>query len=79
MAKFEEVTMYRTGDAKVFPTQKEALEHHIDMICEMFENIIKPLDVPSLTVNDRERICEAMYAQREHIAQYINYFEMNEE
>lgn len=76
MAKCEKVTMYRTGDGKVFPSEFTAEAHHKDLICEMFENVIKPLDVPSLKIADRDKICEALYAQRDHIAQYIQYLDV---
>lgn len=77
MPKFESVTMYKTGDGKVFKTAKEAEAHHLDLICEMFDNIIKPLDLSiGFKHSDIDKIVLAMYAQREHISQYIAQMEI---
>lgn len=77
MAKFKEVTMYRTGDGKVFKTEKEADAHHLDLICEMFDNVIKPIDLSvGFKRSDLDKIILALYAQRDHIAQYIQAMDM---
>lgn len=77
MAKFEKVTMFKTGDGKVFKTEKEAIAHHEDLICEMFDNVIKPLDLSvGFKRSDLDKIILALYAQRDHIAQYIQSMDM---
>lgn len=79
MSKFEKVQMFKTGDGKLFNTAKEAEANHLDLICEMFDNIIKPLELSiGFKHSDIDKIVLAMYAQREHISQYIAQMEIYE-
>lgn len=78
MSKYQKVAMYQTGDGKVFTTQKEATQHTNDSICEMYDNIIKPLNLPNLKYSDKIAIIEALLKESENIQNYLNYMDMIE-
>ena len=72
------VEMYETGDGKLHKTRKEAEQHFDDKMCEMFENIIKTVDAPTLKIKDRGAICEKLNSEIYNIASYFSYISIED-
>ena len=79
MMKSSRIMMHKTGDGKVFTSEKLANQHCEDKICEMFENIIKPLGLDNLKIVDRDKIVLALMKQSENIKSYLCYMDMCDE